>query len=372
MKSREELLQEVSLLRQQVEQLQATSRQREVENRALLNAMPDLMIQVKRDGTFVDMQVGALSPYMPPSQLMGKKIGAVFPAALAHSIMHHIELALSTGKTQVFEHTLPTLSGVRDYEARMVVSGADEVLVVVRDVADRKRAERQAARSERLATLGLLAAALAHEINNPLQIIQSHLDLLLDFPVGEEERDNYLRIMRHQIDRLNAITSRVLNYARPAPAVRQRIAVARLVRQMLVLASKQLQQSGIQLTTSIQPVPKVLVAPDQLDQVLLNLVINAIESAPPNGRIHVSIYPDGEGVAISIRNNGPPIPANILPHLFEPFFTTKAEGSGLGLWVSYNLVQQNGGQITAENLPHSEGVAFIIKLPPAPAEESDL
>lgn len=229
--------------------------------------------------------------------------------------------------------------------------------------------EEQAIQAERLAALGRLSAALTHEINNPLQSIQSHLDLMLDFPLEPGEDKKFLRIMRQEIERLTNITRRILNFARPQSASRQKTSVTELLEEVLILAGKQLQQRGIQIITDWRDVPPVSAAPGQLTQVFLNLVINALEVIPPNGQLHIAVYREGDGeVAISFTNSGPTIPPEILPHIFEPFFTTKPEGSGLGLWVSHSLVQQHGGSLIAENLGSDRGVVFTVNLPAAPVE----
>ena len=339
----------------------------EALNQALLSAIPDLIIQMHRDGTLLACRVGDLAPYRPPSQMLGKKASEVLPAEVAQQAMQFVERALRTGETQVYEHQLMTLTGLRDYEARMVACGENEVLVIMRDITERKRAEKEAMRAERLAALGVLASALAHEINNPLQVLESHLDLMLDFPLEPGESEKYLQIMRYQVERLNAITRRVLNYARPRMIPRKEISLARLVVQVLGFAGKQLQQSGIRVTANFQIVSSVLAAPDQIEQVLLNLVINAIESMPSNGRLHVAVFPEGDQVAVSLSSGGPPIPPDILPHLFEAFYTTKADGTGLGLWISQSIVQQHNGTLTAENLEDGQGVVFKVRLPRAPS-----
>jgi signal transduction histidine kinase len=372
-KSKEQLIGEVTELRRQLtametrlarhEATEVALRKSEAQNQALLNALPDLILQINRDGVFTGYSVGGLNPYIPANQFLARHIYNILPRTLAEGIMAHVQQALQTGEVQIFEHALPTTRGIHNYEARMVVCGQDEVLIIVRDIAKRKRAEQQVIRSERLAALGLLSAALAHEINNPLQIIQSHLDLLLDFPLAPGEGERYLQIIRYQIERLNAITRRVLNFARPGEGARQQVSMTRLVRRMLVLASKELLQRGVQISTNFRPLLPVMAIPDQIEQVLLNLLINAIESVPVNGKIHIAIYPEDNQAIVSFTSNSPSISPEFLPRIFEPFFTTKADGNGLGLWISHNLIEQHHGSIMVENLADGQGVVATVKLP---------
>jgi two-component system NtrC family sensor kinase len=252
----------------------------------------------------------------------------------------------------------------------------------------------QLVRVEKIAALGRLAAALAHEVNNPLQAIQSHLELVMDFPVSPEQQREFLEVIRHEIARLNEIAQRVLNFARPAVMARRRVALAELVNHTLALAGKQLQRNRIAVAVSIPDTVHVLVGPDQMVQVFLNLIINAVEAIGSDGCIEITAVERpsscrsaelaadqeaapgvatgadanaGDGtVAISFADDGRAIALEHLPHLFEPFFTTKPDGTGLGLAVSQNLVEQYGGTLTAANRPTGRGAIFTVCLPQSP------
>jgi PAS domain S-box-containing protein len=217
--------------------------------------------------------------------------------------------------------------------------------------------------AEKLTALGRLAAALAHEINNPLQAIQSHLELVMDFPLEADERLEFLKIARQEINRLSQLTRNVLNFARPTPGPRRFTSIDVLIWQTLELAGKQLQHSHIQVTTDLQPTPPVFVAAEQMTQVFLNLILNAVEAIQQNGQIHITARVERDQIAISFNNDGPAIRLADFPHIFEPFYTTKAEGTGLGLSISHRLIQQHGGSLIAENVTDTRGVAFKIYLP---------
>lgn len=240
------------------------------------------------------------------------------------------------------------------------------VMGVSRDITELKKAEEQTIRAERLAALGQMSAALAHEINNPLQAIHSILDLVLDFPLGAEERENNLNIIRQEIERLSQVTERVVNFARPARAPRRPASVADILLHTLTLAGKHLQHSRVQVETDLPDLALVLVAPEQMAQVFLNLILNAIEEMHDGGNLKITLRGDGQYAVVTFANDGPMIPADVMPHIFDPFFTTKPEGSGLGLSVSASLVQQQGGTISAENLEQGRGVLFTVRLPFAP------
>lgn len=153
------------------------------------------------------------------------------------------------------------------------------IITIFRDITERKQAEKHIERAARLATLGQMTTALAHELNNPLQIIQSYLDLILDYDLEPDEKESYLQIARQQIERLRDNSKLVLNYARPDQKSKQPVRLVDLVEQVLSLARKQLQQRSIQVKKIYQEVPNILAAANPLIQVFLNLVINAIESS---------------------------------------------------------------------------------------------
>lgn len=231
------------------------------------------------------------------------------------------------------------------------------------DITERKQAEQQVIRAERLAALGRMAAALAHEINNPLQAIRGNLDLVLDFPVEEGEQDELLQQVRQEVIRLGEGTRRVLSFARPQVQGRQHVDACEVVAETLKLIRKQLQSAEISLKSDLSPVPPVWHAPDELAQVCLNLLLNAVDALEGGGNLSVSVGAEAGEVVIRFTNDGPPIPGEAFPHLFEPFFTTKRDGTGLGLAVSRYLVEQHDGRIEVQNLPNGSGVRFTIHLP---------
>jgi PAS domain S-box-containing protein len=278
--------------------------------------------------------------------------------------------ALSTGHDVApIEHRIYDSSGNMRWLKNVVVPAYDDQhnLVsydgLVTDITARKQAEMLAIRSERLAALGRMSAALAHEMNNPLQAIQANLDLIIDFPLSENERRASLKKVRTEIDRLRHISGRMLSYARPQPVARRKVFIKDVVKQVLNLTGQQLAQHNIHVSTDFRPSPLVLAAPAQLLQVFLNMVINAVEASAT--QLHISVAGGNGRVITSFSNDGPHIPPEMLTYMFEPFFTTKTGGSGLGLWVSHMLVQQHDGTLSVENLTDQTGVVFTIDLPAA-------
>jgi two-component system NtrC family sensor kinase len=246
-------------------------------------------------------------------------------------------------------------------------------LVATTDITDRKEMAQQILQAERLAAMGYVATTLAHEIKNPLQAIHSNLELVLDYPLEPDERDDHLRLCNREVESLIKITRRVLSFASVDREPHRPTSMTELVQHALDLLRKPLQTATVQVTTHFAPdLPSVLVAPDQMTQVLLNLLINMIEAMPNGGlidlaaRVEPSRSPESgqEALVLTLVNDGPPIPPEHLGHVFDPFFTTKPGGTGLGLFITHNIVQQHGGTLTVKNLEDDWGVAFTLSLPP--------
>lgn len=236
------------------------------------------------------------------------------------------------------------------------------VITTCEDITERKRLEQYILHTERLAAMGRLAAALAHEINNPLHAIQNGLELVLDFPIDPQEQRNYLQAARLEMERLEALTTRILDFARP-PRFEPRLTdLTEVVRHALALSSKQLQNNHIAVELDLpEKFPQVLASRDHLTQVFLNLIINAIEAMPFGGSLTVSAQVRGAKVMLRFSDTGSGIPPEVMNLIFEPFYSTKDDGTGLGLSVSYGIIRQLGGTISAQN--SSLGAEFILTLP---------
>lgn len=361
--------QEVADRRQAEDQL----RQISTRNQAILDAIPDTLFFLDREGNVLDYKVvdgDMLLPLQAEVDLLGQdnlSYALQTPPDMIDQVRAVINKVLDQRITQVLEYQRPSLFGVQEYETRFVASGKDEVLAIVRDITGRKQTERQLIRTERLAALGHLAAALAHETNNPLQAIQSNLDLMLKYPLEAGEREEYLQVIRRQIDRMTEITRQVLNFARPHTSSRQLVCMTDLVEEMLALAGKKLEQSRLKVVLDAPAyLPLVSASPQELIHVFLNLVLNTIEAmTDEQGHLNVTIYHEDNEVVVSFTSDGPAISPEILPHIFEPFFTTKLDGNGLGLWISHSIVDQHQGSLTAENLTNKRGVLFTVRVPVA-------
>lgn len=232
-----------------------------------------------------------------------------------------------------------------------------------------ERSYAQLVQSEKLAATGRLAMSLAHEINNPLQAIQNCLHLVLEFPLDEQRRSDYLNMAREEVERLSILVQSMLDFYRPGRGIVPSAQVRVVLDRMLALADQKLRAQQIQVAVDCPPDPvTVQCPPDQLGQVFLNLIMNAAEAMDLGGQLHIQVQPAAADVEIAFSDTGPGIPPEAAAHIFEPFYTTKDEGTGLGLAISYTLIERRGGLLTVNSSP-GQGATFTIRLPVAAAAD---
>ncbi len=241
---------------------------------------------------------------------------------------------------------------------------AKEILVIGEMITHYQQILDDAERTERLAAIGRVAASLAHEVNNPLQALRSHLELIRSYPLSEEEREQSFRILEREVERLDETTRRVLGFARPAPDILQPVSITGILEQALALSKNSLRNQRVEIITTFpEDLPPVMAAAGQLIQVFLNIILNALHAMKGQGRLDIRVRSLGDRAEVIFVNDGPPIPSDYLARIFDPFFTTRPEGTGLGLSISHAILQRHHGTIHAGNLPHRKGVEFIITLP---------
>jgi two-component system NtrC family sensor kinase len=229
--------------------------------------------------------------------------------------------------------------------------------------------QEQLIQSEKMAALGQLSAGIAHEIRNPLTSIKIFIQSLEKDSDLEENQKEDFRIILKEIDRINEHITLFLNFARPEEPIFQAIKIAELVREPLNLITANLKNSGIQPVVSLADEhPPVEGDRKQLAQVVLNLLLNAVEAMPHGGTLTISstvaVNPESrqEFLQLIVKDTGPGVSEKDRPHLFDPFFTTKAGGTGLGLSVAYSIIQKHNGRIEVES-ELGKGASFILSLP---------
>jgi PAS domain S-box-containing protein len=248
-----------------------------------------------------------------------------------------------------------------------------DYLISVRDVSEYKLIEQTAFQNDKLAMLGKIAAAIAHEIRNPLTAIRGFIQLL-DPHMKEIGKQEYVRIILSEIDRANNIIFEFLNSSKPTAPLKQIVSVDSLLRESILLTESEANMKGCELHCEIfDPDMTVAVDVKQIKQVLLNMIRNALDAIQEagdgrKGRIDISARREGLNVLITIRDNGKGMDRETMSRLFDPFFTTKQDGTGLGLSVSYRIINNHGGSIAVDSTP-GEGTEFSIYLPHSDQKE---
>ncbi len=225
-------------------------------------------------------------------------------------------------------------------------------------------AQAQLVKHEKLAATGRLAASLAHEISNPLQGIHNSLQLVLTVPLEPDEEQEYLNMADEEVERLSRIVTRILDFARPTQRRKQAVDVNETIEKTLALTHKYLQHQDIILRKELSPdLPAVAITSDELEQVFLNLVLNAVDAMPHKGTLRILSDLVGDGrLKVSFSDTGVGVSPEDLEHLFEPFYSTKEKGTGLGLSISYGVIERYGGEITVQSI-EGEGTTFTVWLP---------
>lgn len=347
-----------------------------------------------------DWYIASCEPIRDPNQRI---IGALSVGLLQSPFLHHRNVAFTVFLTIVvvtasasvlllfaahemvlrpIRHVLSMVQKVigGDLTARVGIRPAGEMGVLCRAidsmaaaVAEREAllrqiTQQQIGRSEQLASVGRLAAGVAHEINNPLTGVLAFADLLREKPNMDDQDRQDLDLIIRETKRAREIVRGLLDFARETPSVKTRLSVNDVLRQTLKLLGKRdAFQSIVIVEDFADDLPPIDGDKNQLEQVFVNLALNACEAMPNGGTLLVSTAGEKGHVVVKITDTGSGIKPEHLDHIFEPFFTTKpvGKGTGLGLSVSYGIVHQHGGTIEVES-EEGKGTTFTVRLPIPP------
>jgi signal transduction histidine kinase len=232
-----------------------------------------------------------------------------------------------------------------------------------RKTAALESSRRELVRSERAAAAGQMAAAMAHEVRNPLTGAKMTLEMLL----AEEQRAGpaeELRAVLDELRRLELVVDELVSYARPSPPVLARVDAAELAGEVLGLLRRQLEHAHVRAAVRAEPgAPAARADRGKLKQVLVNLVLNAMQAQPRGGEVEVRVLPAGEArLALEVADRGPGVRPADLEKIFAPFYTTKPGGAGLGLAVSRSIAEEHGGNLSCR-AGEGGGAVFRLELP---------
>jgi len=309
----------------------------------------------------------------------GALVGRSFPELISPEDRGAFERAMqglsaaNAPSAAELEVGIPSREGVRiAFEVRLVKfqdpAGTIRYYGVARDLTERRKLQQQLLQSEKLSSLGEIIAGVAHEINNPLTSIVGFSELMLLKPDLDEEVRQEIESILQEAERTGRIVKNLLTFARKYRPEKKPCRIGEIVESVLELRSYEIKVSRIEVQNRIDAgLPLLMADPNQLRQVFLNMINNAIQALQEvQGRrvLSMEAAARGDGIEISFTDTGPGIRADILPKIFDPFFTTKevGKGTGLGLSVSHGIITEHGGSIRVQSVL-GEGTRFIIRLP---------
>lgn len=348
------------------EQTEQILRKSEARNRGIVNTIPDLVLCIDADGTFLDYKHSRnISSYMPISNFSGKKISEVMPTEIAQQIMGGIKLAMQKGAVQVIEYTLLINDEARHYECRIIASEKTNVLAIVRDVTEREKADLM--KNEFVSTV-------SHELRTPLTSIHASLGLILGGAAGElpSRLKELMGIAYGNSEQLVNLINDVLSIEKlESGKMELNLSVMELiplVEHAIEANSAYAEQFGTKIILgSVLPDVEVNVDSDRLMQVFANLLSNAAKFSPPNDVILVSVTQLNEMIRIAIKDNGSGIPNSFRERIFQKFAQADSSdarqknGTGLGLSIAKAIVEMHGGQIGFETELNT-GTTFYFDL----------
>ncbi len=361
-------------------------RRSETKHRALLDAIPDAIFRIRRDGTFLDFKAARdVSAAVPPGRLGDARMQDIMPENIAEKAMQHIEKALESREAQVFEYKIVEGgSGVRQYEARIVVSGDDEVLAIVRDVTEHRKLEEQLRHVQKMDAIGTLAGGISHEFNNIMTAIMGFGEIMQDEIAQDDPVRDYVDMVTASAKRAAKLTKGLLAYSRKQITHMEPCDINEILRTTRGYLSNIV---GEHIELRVETAEKKLNAvidKSMIEQVIVNLATNAVDAMQDGGTLNIRselvrfdreyidnqsrILP-GRYVLLSVSDSGTGMDVETQFKIFEPFFTTKevGKGTGLGLSIVYGIVRQHRGYIAVDSRP-GEGTTFRIYLPTSNVE----
>ena len=242
-------------------------------------------------------------------------------------------------------------------------------LIIVDDITERVDLEGQLSQAEKLSSIGLLAAGVAHEVNTPLAVISSYAQMLAKQVNGDAKKSELLDKITRQTFRASEIVNSLLNFSRTSSTEFASVDLNRVIQDTLMLLEHQLKVARVKVVQELQPqLPLIYGNTGKLQQVFLNLFLNAKDAMPSGGTLMVTTN-NGHHVQVTVADTGTGIAQEHIPRIYDPFFTTKSKpktghsgGTGLGLSVTYGIIQEHAGKIRVNSKP-GEGTTFTMEFP---------
>ena len=341
--------------------------------RNVLESIPTGVLTLDSGGVVTSLNSAA-------ERLLGVRASMVVGRPLEDALQRTAELAAwvrsALGGRGLFQESDLSVSGTANRRLTLRVSAAelrdesgrsDGLVVLLRDVTEVSRLELQLRRADKLAALGTLAAGVAHEVKNPLHALSLNLHLLvqeLGAPQpSRPELENYVGILRSEIDRIHRIVENFLRFSKPSIPEVKPLDLNALVERVLSLIAFEAAGHRIGIQTEFDPAVDSIAGDEgQLAQVVLNLVINALQAMPVGGILTLATRREDGWAELTVRDTGEGIPHELIPQIFDPYFTTRQGGSGLGLAIAHRIIEGHSGTIDVESKA-GQGTTMVVRLP---------
>jgi len=344
-------------------------------NESIVASVPSSILVVDKDLRIVSANQSFYEDFeIEKKEVETKSIEGVLPAKLSKKILKAIQTGNFLKKEEV-EATFPRI-GRKVLHISVVGTKLEEdeeerILIIIEDFSEKKQLEDELIRSGKLAALGELSAGLAHEINNPLAIISGYAQMLQAEPTMDEARkQRYLKEIVAQTDRVARIVRKVRNFARPGETRMESVDINGTLIRTLSLLRDRVHLKNIRINEDLDfSLPRIKADKNQLEQIFLNIIINAVQAMPNGGELTLRTKFRRQGTKVSskrveltIIDTGCGVPKENLGRIFDPFFTTKHDSTGLGLSITHSLVNQHHGTIAVES-EVGKGTSFVIAFP---------
>lgn len=342
----------------------------------IIENSPDALVSIRKGGEIILFNSAAerLLGHSKKDVVGKMNIVDLYPPGVAKKIMKDLRSSDFGGKGLLQKREVQILhkSGktIQVYiSAALLFEGGQETgsVGIFTDLTEKKKLEKQLIRSEKLSSLGKLAAGIAHEMNQPLTGILTFASVLMKKFGKDPDTCKDLEVIIRETNRVRGIVQNVLDFSRETPPLKTHVQIQEIVQRALDIMSPQTNFPGIDLKADFQPnVPHILVDANQMQQVVMNIVINAVEAMHGSGSLTIQTRSSDSNVEIELKDSGPGMSEETLENIFDPFFTAKtsfdALGMGLGLAISYTIVKNHGGEILVTSREDT-GSTFTIRLP---------
>ncbi len=334
-------------------------------SRGIILSHEDLSLFSGADGSAAPLTINANGPGDPKlKSLLSKfKLGAAILVPILRPNLRMLLYAARDKTEAPFQESDGEMFQILARQAAVALENSrlyEEQRAYVRKIEESQKALLQA---EKMAAAGRLSASIAHEINNPLQSVQNCLHLAGREDLEGEKRAEYFDLARTELERLVVTVRQMLDFYRPNATSLEKVKIADMLQYILNLMSKQLKEGNVTVVIDfIGKVMPIRAVASQIQQVFINLILNAADAMPEGGVLKITTRALKDGIEIIFHDNGAGIPKDKQPNIFEPFFSTKDGGTGLGLTVSYNIITAHGGtlELLADRSP---GACFRIFMP---------